>query len=533
MRTGCRARASDKIDGMSRRDAESGRVVGRYVLGGELAAGGMATVFWGRLAGSAGFTRTVAVKRLHPQYAKDPEFAAMFLDEARLASRIRHGNVVATLDVVSDDGELFLVMEYVHGESLAKLLRAASERGERLPHDVAAAIVVGVLQGLDAAHEATSEDGAPLAVVHRDVSPQNVLVGADGIARVLDFGVAKAAWRAHTTRDGTVKGKLAYMAPEQLRGEPVDRRVDVFSSAILLWELLTGTRLFGGEEPQVYVQRILGGDVAPPSQSAPDVPPALDAVVMKGLALDRNERFATAREMARALEAACAPASARVVAEWVASVASVTLAERRELLAALERRATNAASIDEAQGDALAAVSARAARADERVARAALPTEPELSGVMAREASDRGDARTDRAASVAEPLPTSRRRRLLPAVMFVLVTAIVALGAFTMRRPPTTDVRPEALPPVSLRAPESAPKDDAVPDAAVSASSAAPLPSVVAIPASASAPSSAPIVRAPSPRPSRPAPRPPASSAKSGLCMKQRADGVVYFAPCP
>src|SRR5262245_3092434 len=178
------------------------RVVGRYALYGEIASGGMATVHFERLLGPVGFSRTVAIKRLHPQFAKDPEFVSMFLDEARLAARIRHPNVVATLDVVATKGELFLVMEYVQGESLSRLARAVMARGENLPPRIVASIMCGVLHGLHAAHEARDQRGEPLGIVHRDVSPQNVLVGIDGTARVVDFGVAKASGRHQSTRKG-------------------------------------------------------------------------------------------------------------------------------------------------------------------------------------------------------------------------------------------------------------------------------------------------------------------------------------------
>jgi serine/threonine protein kinase len=191
---------------------------------GEIAAGGMATVHLGRLLGPVGFSRTVAIKRLHPQYAKDPDFVSMFLDEARVAARIQHPNVVPTLDVVSLEGELFLVMDYVAGESLGRLLRALRDRGPRVPPRIVGSIMTNVLYGLHAAHEARSERGEPLGLIHRDVSPQNVLVGLDGVARVLDFGVAKAAGRVQTTGDGQVKGKLSYMPPEQIAGGEIDRR---------------------------------------------------------------------------------------------------------------------------------------------------------------------------------------------------------------------------------------------------------------------------------------------------------------------
>src|ERR1041385_2717351 len=194
------------------------RLIGRYALFGEIASGGMATVHFGRLVGPVGFSRTVAIKRLHPQYAKDPEFVSMFLDEARLAARIQHPNVVTTLDVVALPNEVFLVMEYVQGESLSRLVKNTTKAGERMPWGHIVSVMAGMLHGLHAAHEAKSERREPLNIVHRDVSPQNVLVGTDGVARVLDFGVAKAAMRVGSTRDNQMKGKLSYMSPEQLNG---------------------------------------------------------------------------------------------------------------------------------------------------------------------------------------------------------------------------------------------------------------------------------------------------------------------------
>ena len=204
--------------------ASRGRLVGRYEVHDRIAAGGMATVHLGRLLGAAGFSRTVAIKRLHDGYAKDPEFVAMLLDEARLAALIRHPNVVPTLDVVAEDDELLVVMEYVEGDSVAHLTKLAQSAGQRVPVPFAAAILAQALHGLHAAHEARDKKGEPLGIVHRDVSPQNILVGVDGVARVLDFGIAKAASRATSTEDGQVKGKTAYMAPEQLQHGAVDRR---------------------------------------------------------------------------------------------------------------------------------------------------------------------------------------------------------------------------------------------------------------------------------------------------------------------
>jgi serine/threonine-protein kinase len=180
-------------------------------------------------------------------YARDPDFVGMMLDEARLASRIRHPNVVSVLDVVTDDDELLIVMEYVHGESLANLRRTTAAEGAGLPLGLAVHTVAGVFHGLHAAHEARSERGEPLEIIHRDVSPQNVLVGIDGIARLIDFGMAKATGHVQVTHASQLKGKLAYMAPEQIARAPVDRRVDIYAASVVLWESLTGRRLIAGE----------------------------------------------------------------------------------------------------------------------------------------------------------------------------------------------------------------------------------------------------------------------------------------------
>jgi serine/threonine-protein kinase len=323
--------------------AQSGpqRIIGRYALYGEIAAGGMATVHAGRLLGPVGFSRTVAIKRLHPQYAKDPEFVSMFLDEARVAARIQHPNVVPTLDVVAMEGELFLVMEYVEGESLARILRTLRMQGRKMPPKIAASIVCNALYGLHAAHEARSERGEPLGIVHRDVSPQNLLVGTDGSTRVLDFGVAKAAGRIQTTREGQVKGKLAYMPPEQLAGDKVDRRLDVYAAAVVLWETLTAQRLFDGDNEGAVLQKVLHGVITPPSTLVEGLSPEVDAVILKGLARNPNERYATAREMAVALEDVLGVEPPRRVAEFVDGCAGESIAVRAARIKEIESSSTD------------------------------------------------------------------------------------------------------------------------------------------------------------------------------------------------
>ncbi len=321
---------------MARSDEHSPRTVGRYVLFGELASGGMATVHFGRLSGPVGFSRTVAIKRLHPHFAKDPEFVTMFLDEARLCGRIRHPNVVPTLDVVTTQGEIFIVMEYVAGEALSKLLKAAQQKNILIPPKVAATIMSSVLHGLHAAHTTKDEHGRELGIVHRDVSPQNILVGADGTARVLDFGVAKAAGRLQTTRDGQLKGKIAYMPPEQLAGAPVTKQVDVYGAAVVLWEALTGRRLFDGETEAIVLARAIEGTVEPPSSHNAFLEPAVDAIVLRGLAREPDMRFATAREMALAIEQTIGLASPSEVGEWVEMVAGDELQRRAQTIAEIE-----------------------------------------------------------------------------------------------------------------------------------------------------------------------------------------------------
>jgi eukaryotic-like serine/threonine-protein kinase len=318
--------------------AEGTRLIGRYALHRELASGGMAAVHLGRLLGPVGFSRTVAIKRLHSRHAHDPEFVAMFLDEARLVSRIKHPNVVPTLDVVTLDGEVFLVMEYVHGVPVSRIMMTLIRRREQMPINIAVGIAVAMLEGLHAAHEAKNEDGVPLGIVHRDVSPQNVIVGADGVARVLDFGIAKAVERLQTTDDGSFKGKLGYMPPDVLSGGPVDRRADIWGAAVVLWEMLAGRRLFhGGDSPHALVRQIVEGTIPAPTRTGVVVPPALVDVVLHALEKDPEARYTTAREMASALEDAATPASSRVIAEWLTGLLGSELEERAAHVEEMER----------------------------------------------------------------------------------------------------------------------------------------------------------------------------------------------------
>ncbi|HYP90516.1 MAG TPA: serine/threonine-protein kinase, partial [Polyangiaceae bacterium] len=222
-------------------------VLGRYALFGRIGAGGMGVVHLGRLLGSAGFERAVAIKRIHPALARDQEFISLFRDELRLLARVRHQHVISALDVVEGEGDLLLVMEYVHGESLAALLQASARSACPIPIDVAVSIACGVLKGLHAAHTATSAAGESLGIIHRDVSPHNVLVGCDGIARIVDFGVAKWSESRKVTQIGQLRGKPGYIAPEQILGEPASSRSDTYALSVVLWEMLASQRLFAGK----------------------------------------------------------------------------------------------------------------------------------------------------------------------------------------------------------------------------------------------------------------------------------------------
>ncbi|WP_437603896.1 serine/threonine-protein kinase [Sorangium sp. So ce590] len=323
------------------------RRIGRYLLYSPIASGGMASVHLGRLVGEAGFARTVAIKRLHPQLAEAPEIAESLRGEARIVARIQHPNVVATLDLLIAEDEAFLVMDYVRGESLARLLRAARARGAPVPAPIVASIACGALHGLHAAHEAHSESGEPLAIVHRDVSPENVLVGVDGTARLLDFGIAKARGRLSTTRGGQLKGKLPYMSPEQILCADVTRRTDVFAAGVVLWEALAGQRLFDGGDEAALIGAVLERPIPPPSSLAAHVPPALDPIVLRALERNAEGRYPTARELAIAIEDAVPLASPRAVGEWVEELAGDALARRAARVAEIE--SASAAGLEDAQ----------------------------------------------------------------------------------------------------------------------------------------------------------------------------------------
>jgi serine/threonine protein kinase len=282
--------------------APAGTSLGRYQILKHLASGGMAEIYLARATGIEGFERYVVVKRILAEHAADKRFVKMFTDEARLAAQLHHQNIAQVYDCGQDDGTYYFAMEYVHGENLRELLKKMALARRQLPLEHALTIIAGGCAGLDYAHDKRGADRQPLGVVHRDVSPSNLIVAYDGGVKVVDFGIAKAASRMSETRSGTLKGKIAYMSPEQCLGKSLDRRSDIFALGIVMYELTTVSRLFKGENDYITMNRIVTGDIPSPTKKRPDYPPALEAIVMKALALDPVDRYQTAGELLEAIE---------------------------------------------------------------------------------------------------------------------------------------------------------------------------------------------------------------------------------------
>ena len=280
---------------------EPGSALGGYRIIARLRAGAMGVLYLARRDGAAEFSRPVAIKVIHDHLAQNSRFCRMFIDEAKLSARIDHPNVVRVEEFGKADGRFYLVMEYVHGVSLAQVIGVLQAAG-RMPIEHAVAIAIAVAGGLHGAHEATDDDGAPLAIVHRDVSPHNVLVSYTGAVRVIDFGIAKARQVGGQTRTGSLRGKLAYMPPEQARSaRTVDRRADLYGLGLVLWEMLTFRRVFDADTDIAILNQIKNPMIVPPSALAPDVPRALDDIVMRTLAKDPGGRPQSGLHLQRAL----------------------------------------------------------------------------------------------------------------------------------------------------------------------------------------------------------------------------------------
>lgn len=481
-----------------------------YTLHGEIAWGGMATVRLARQSGPHGWSRIVAVKNLLSRTAPDSEFLAMFRDEIRVASRVNHPNVVPVLDVVAAEEQLLLVMEYVHGETVARLLK----RGRTaMPPKIACTIMIGVLRGLHAAHQARTERGEPLHIVHRDVTPHNMIVGVDGIPRLLDFGIAHATGRRHETRVGQMKGKLAYMAPEQFLGSAVDHRVDIYSAAVTLWEMLAGRRLFEGSKDRV-LKMILHQTVPPPGTLSagsppvvpPVIPPILDAIVLRGLHRDPRQRYQTAREMAIALEQETETVSATELGDWVRRTWGAAGHRREEQIMAIEGRVMPAVEADAGTTTENTTVETPRRRlpSSQDMTRPLDPAARALPRIARREETPRidtptaafGEQRRVSALGVAAATPAVVRRPVLMAwapILLVLAGGTLLVGHLWRG----TGTRPERGPPLLASATPAAlqppqveplperprPEAAAVPPPADVSSGGAPAASLALVPA--------------------------------------------------
>ncbi len=386
-------------------------VLGRYEILLPIASGGVATVYLASSTGAVGFERDVAIKLTHRHLRDSPEFFTQLVDEARLAGRIHHPNVVSVHDVGFADKSVFIVMDYVEGESLAAIQQLLKHQDARMPLGVALKILDDFLAGLHAAHELRGDDGALLEVVHRDVTPHNILVGVDGVSRITDFGVAKAASRLTLTLPGFVKGKIAYMSPEQAQGKGIGRTVDVWAAGVVAWELFSGTRLHDGTNDPVLMLKIARESPMRLRHVQPDVPRELDAVLASALAMDPRSRLPTAEALAEALRGAAeragiARADAREVKAFLLGLAGPELEARREKIAKI--RALRKSWVD------LGARAAAETNTDSESTRAATEIVPSVP------LSDRLEPTVVR--GPVRPLPEARRFARMSALLSVLLT---------------------------------------------------------------------------------------------------------------
>ena len=302
--------------------------LGRYRVVDEIGVGGMASVHLARMDGPGGFQKWVAIKRIHPHLVEDDQFVDMFLDEARIAAGINHANVAQVFDLGKDDNTYWIAMEYLHGEPLREVMRRAEDQGQRIGPELAARICADAAEGLHAAHELRGKNGQLLGLVHRDVTPHNLFLTYDGYTKVVDFGIAKVADRLSSTRAGTLKGKLAYMSPEQVRGAEVDRTTDIFALGVVLWEITTNQRLFRMDTDLDTLEKVQACIVPPPSTIVRGYPPELEACVMKALSKRKQDRYQTAREFSRALQTYLMRSGHFVGPEEVAQFVRAVFADR-------------------------------------------------------------------------------------------------------------------------------------------------------------------------------------------------------------
>jgi eukaryotic-like serine/threonine-protein kinase len=285
----------------ARLDAPGTIIAERYELVEVAGSGGMATVWKAMQRGAAGFERPVGIKRVKPQFAFDRGFRQMFVEEARVASQLVHPNIVQVYDFGSEEGHYFLVMEWVEGLSLARYTKGMVELGTLPPWPLVAAVAIEALRGLSAAHERVDAEGVPAAVLHRDVTPQNILIGLNGVVKLTDFGLARAADRARMTAPDVIKGKVGYLAPEIAQSKKPTAKTDIYAMGVTLWQSLVGRRLFEGRDNMEIFLAAKKGEVPPISEVRPDVPQPFASVVERALAHDPSDRFDTASQMQRVI----------------------------------------------------------------------------------------------------------------------------------------------------------------------------------------------------------------------------------------
>ena len=428
------------VDDSERPERTDPQRIGRYELCFELASGGMASVFLARIDGVSGFEKLVALKRIHRHLAKEQGYVDMFLDEARIASRITHPNVCSVFDFGESDGEHYIAMEYLVGEPLSRLLsRVAADQGQRqsplLPLRMVR-IIADACEGLHAAHELKDANGDLLHVVHRDVSPRNLFVTYDGAVQVVDFGIASANQRLHHTSTGQVKGTFAYMAPEQLTARPIDRGVDIWALGVALWEMLAVQRLFKRDTTANTIHSVLYDDVRPPSDHRAQVPEELDRIVMKALQRDSKDRWQTTREMGQALRR--------------------FLGTQQEIMGPAE--------LSQWMGEVFPQGEARKSQLMEiaRMAGTSLPSMPKVHELEASLTAT--DVRLAGATQVVEPRAARRRRTLLAASLLgsaALVAAIV-FGIVGTQGPVTSEDSRSVATPTPLPQLEVLPDADPV-----------------------------------------------------------------------
>lgn len=409
----------------SLRAARASRQLSRYQVIGELATGGMAEILLAKLAGPKGFERLVVIKRILPHLAKKRSFIDMFVDEARICASIHQKNVVQVHELCQDDDELFLVMEYLEGESLSGLIRRLIARDQQLNFGLVAHIIAEACAGLHAAHELCSKDGASLHVVHRDISPQNLFITFSGEVKVLDFGIAKASGRITDTKAGTLKGKFAYMSPEQCRGNELDRRSDLFSLGTVLHELSTCRQLFGRDSDLMILKAICEQDIVVPSQRREKYPKELERICMKALARSRRERYQDAAEMRQDLFGflhgrGLQTDPERVLAQTMRELFSDRIAEKREMVSRIESGCIEI-SLPAVEADLSVEVPGASYQDDQTMERSE-DSMVEISiatGAPERAASD-----------AVEPVPTSAETRSPIVGLLVALLLVGGAGAF-------------------------------------------------------------------------------------------------------